>query len=38
MYVISGNAGTRRPLGTSRSTWVLSIKMDLGEIEWGGMN
>jgi hypothetical protein len=27
-----------RPLGRPRSRWVDNIKMDLGEIGWGGMD
>jgi hypothetical protein len=26
------------PLGRTRQKWVDNIKMDLGEIGWGGMN
>jgi hypothetical protein len=26
------------PLGRSTRTWVDNIKMDLGEIGWGGMD
>jgi hypothetical protein len=28
----------KRPLGRPRHRWVDNIKMDLGEIEWSGMN
>jgi hypothetical protein len=28
----------KRPLGIRRRRWVDNIKMDLGEIGWGGMN
>jgi hypothetical protein len=28
----------KRPLGRARHKWVDNIKMDLGEIGWGGMN
>jgi hypothetical protein len=27
-----------RPLGRPRRRWVDNIKMDLGEIEWGGVD
>jgi hypothetical protein len=28
----------KRPLGTPRRRWVDNIKMNLGEIEWDGMD
>jgi hypothetical protein len=28
----------KRPLGRPRWRWVDNIKMDLGEIRWGGMD
>jgi hypothetical protein len=28
----------KRPLGRARGRWVDNIEMDLGEIEWGGMD
>jgi hypothetical protein len=28
----------RRPLGRYRRRWEDTIKIDLGEIEWGGMD
>jgi hypothetical protein len=28
----------KRPLGRQRRRWVDSIKMDLNEIEWDGMD
>jgi hypothetical protein len=28
----------KRPLGRPRRTWVDNIKMDLGEIGWGGVD
>jgi hypothetical protein len=28
----------KRPLGRSRRRWEDNIKMDLREIEWGGMD
>jgi hypothetical protein len=27
-----------RPLGRPRHRWVYNIKMDLGEMEWDGMD
>jgi hypothetical protein len=32
------NPEGRRPLGTPRQKWVDNIKMDLGEIGWGGVD
>jgi hypothetical protein len=31
-----GEPGGQKPLGRPRSRWVDNIKMDLGEIRWGG--
>jgi hypothetical protein len=28
----------KKPIGRSRRGWVDNIKIDLGEIEWGGVN
>jgi hypothetical protein len=28
----------KRPLGRPRHRWVDNIKMDMGEIEWGGVD
>jgi hypothetical protein len=28
----------KRPLGRPRPTWLDNIKMDLREVEWGGMD
>jgi hypothetical protein len=33
-----GNPEGKRPLGRPRRRWVDSIKMDLGEIGWDGMD
>jgi hypothetical protein len=33
-----GTPGGKRPLGRPRRRWVDNIKMDLREIEWGGMD
>jgi hypothetical protein len=27
----------KRPLGRPRRRWVDNIRMDLGEVEWGGV-
>jgi hypothetical protein len=32
-----GKPERKRPLGRPRLRWVNNIKMDLGEIDWGGM-
>jgi hypothetical protein len=33
-----GNSEGKRPLGRQRRKWVDNNKMDLREIEWGGMD
>jgi hypothetical protein len=33
-----GKPEGRRPLGRPRGRWENNIKMDFGEIEWGGMD
>jgi hypothetical protein len=33
-----GEAEGERPLGIPRRRWLDNIKMDLGEIEWGGVD
>jgi hypothetical protein len=33
-----GKPEGKRPLGRPRRRWVENIKMDLGEIGWGGMD
>jgi hypothetical protein len=33
-----GKPEEKRPLGRRRRRWVDSIKMDLGEIGWGGID
>jgi hypothetical protein len=33
-----GQPEGKRPLGKPRRRWVDNIKMDLGEIEWDGMD
>jgi hypothetical protein len=36
--ILTGKPEGRRPLGRSRRRWVDSIKMDLREIGWDGMD
>jgi hypothetical protein len=36
--LLVGKPETKRPLGRSGRSWVDNIKMDLGEIGWGGMD
>jgi hypothetical protein len=36
--ILVGNPEGKRPLGRPRRRWEDTIKMDLREIEWGGMN
>jgi hypothetical protein len=33
-----GKPEGKRPLGRPRRRWVDNIKMDLGDIEWDGMD
>jgi hypothetical protein len=33
-----GKPEGRRPLGRPRHSWVDAIKLDLGEIGWGGVD
>jgi hypothetical protein len=33
-----GNLEGKRPLGRPRRRWEDNIRMDLGEIGWGGMD
>jgi hypothetical protein len=33
-----GKPEARRPLGRPRRRWEDNIKMDLREVEWGGMD
>jgi hypothetical protein len=37
-WVLVGNPEGKRPLGRPRHSWVDSIKMDLREIGWDGMD
>jgi hypothetical protein len=36
--ILVGKPEGKRPLGRLRRTWVDSIKMDLREIEWDGVD
>jgi hypothetical protein len=36
--ILLGKPEGKRPLGRSRRMWVDNIKMDLRDIEWGGMD
>jgi hypothetical protein len=36
--ILMGKQEGKRPLGRPRRRWVDNIKMDLGEIEWDGMD
>jgi hypothetical protein len=36
--LLMGMPEGKRPLGKPRRTWVDNIRMDLGEIEWGGVD
>jgi hypothetical protein len=36
--ILVGKPEGKRPLGRPRCRWVDNIKMDLREIEWGGMD
>jgi hypothetical protein len=36
--ILVGKPDGKRPLGRPRRRWVDNIKMDLGEIEWDGMD
>jgi hypothetical protein len=38
IHVIGGKDRRKEPPGNSRHKWVHNIKMDIGEIEWGGMD
>jgi hypothetical protein len=38
IYDIGGKTRRKVPLGKPRCRWVDNIKMDLGEVEWGGMD
>jgi hypothetical protein len=36
--LLVGKPEGKRPLGRPRQLWVDNIKMDLGEIGWGGVD
>jgi hypothetical protein len=36
--LLVGEPEGKKLLGRQRYSWVDNIKMDLGEIEWGGMD
>jgi hypothetical protein len=36
--LLVGKAEGKGPLGKPRRRWVVLIKMDLGEIGWGGVD
>jgi hypothetical protein len=36
--ILVGNLEGRRPLGRPRRRWVDNIKINVGEIGWGGMD
>jgi hypothetical protein len=36
--ILVGKPEEKRPLGRPRRRWVDNIKIDLGEIGWGGMD
>jgi hypothetical protein len=36
--LLVGKPEGKRPLGKPRHRWVDNIKMDLGEIGWGGVD
>jgi hypothetical protein len=36
--ILVGKPEGKRPLGRPRSRWVKNMKIDLGEIGWGGMD
>jgi hypothetical protein len=36
--VLTGRTEGKRPLGRQRSRWEDNIKMDLQNVDWGGMD
>jgi hypothetical protein len=36
--ILVGKPEGKRPLGRPRQSWEDNIKMDLGEVEWDGMD
>jgi len=37
-YVVSRKPGVKRPRGMSTHRWEDNIRMNLGDIGWGGVN
>jgi hypothetical protein len=37
-HILVGKLEAKRPLGRPRRRWMNCIKVDLGEIGWGGVN
>jgi hypothetical protein len=38
VYVISGEPEGKRPVERTRCRWMDNVKIDLGEIGWGGLD
>jgi hypothetical protein len=36
--ILMGKPEGKRPLGRPRRRWVENIRMDLGQVEWGGVD
>jgi hypothetical protein len=36
--ILVGKTEGKRPLGRPRHWWMYNVKMDLREIEWGGID
>jgi hypothetical protein len=36
--LLVGEPEGKRPLGRPRRRWMDNIRMDLGEVEWGGVD
>jgi hypothetical protein len=36
--ILVGKPQRKRPLGRSRRRWENNVRMDLGEIRWGGID
>jgi hypothetical protein len=36
--LLVGKPEGKRPLGRTRNRWVYNIKMDFGEVRWGGVD
>jgi hypothetical protein len=36
--MLVGKTEGKRPVGRPRCKWVNNIKMDLGDVEWGGVD